>query len=179
MLPHTRQSGKTMTSVSARHIILTPTQPVGSVRPQRGSDPEPPQHESRALPTELPRPLGSRADNARKTSFWLSRWRSDYCRWFLLTGQRSWQVLDDGSTPRQIFFYFVFRLSPCSMFLLILVSGVFPYSYYSKVMWCHGNFKVTLLSEDLQHKCLIKSHRLRGHAHPQSIKRKKKKTTPQ
>ena len=34
VLPHTRQSGETMTSVSAGHIILTPTQPVGSGRPQ-------------------------------------------------------------------------------------------------------------------------------------------------
>ena len=37
------------------HIILTPTQPVGSGRPQRGSNPGPPDQESRALPTELPR----------------------------------------------------------------------------------------------------------------------------
>ena len=41
-----------MTSVSAGHIILTPTQPVGSGRPQRESNPEPPHQESRALPTE-------------------------------------------------------------------------------------------------------------------------------
>ena len=46
-----------MTSISAGHIILTPTQPVGSGRPQRGSNPGPPDQESRALPTELPRPL--------------------------------------------------------------------------------------------------------------------------
>ena len=39
-----------MTSISAGHIILTPTQPVGSGRPQRGSNPEPPHQESRALP---------------------------------------------------------------------------------------------------------------------------------
>ena len=45
-----------MTSVSAGHIILTPTQPVGSGRPQRESNPGPPPQESRALPTELPRP---------------------------------------------------------------------------------------------------------------------------
>ena len=45
-----------MTSVSAGHIILTPTQPVGSGRPQRESNPGPPDQESRALPTELPRP---------------------------------------------------------------------------------------------------------------------------
>ena len=57
VLPHTRQSGETMTSVSAGHIILTPIQPVGSGRPQRQSNPGPPHQESRALPTELPRPL--------------------------------------------------------------------------------------------------------------------------
>ena len=45
-----------MTSVSAGHIILTPTQPVGSGWPQRESNPGPPYQESRALPTELPRP---------------------------------------------------------------------------------------------------------------------------
>ena len=45
-----------MTSVSAGHIILIPTQPVGSGRPQRGSNPGPPDQESRALPTELPHP---------------------------------------------------------------------------------------------------------------------------
>ena len=56
VLPHMRQSWETMTSVSAGHIILTPTQPVGSGRPQRGSNPGPPHQESRALPTELPRP---------------------------------------------------------------------------------------------------------------------------
>ena len=51
-----RQSWETMTSVSAGHIILTPTQPVGSGRPQRESNPGPSHRESRALPTELPRP---------------------------------------------------------------------------------------------------------------------------
>ena len=48
-----RQSWETMTSVSARHIILTPTQPVGSGQPQRGSNPVPPDQRSRALSTEL------------------------------------------------------------------------------------------------------------------------------
>ena len=51
-----RQSWETMTSISAGHIILTPTQPVGSGRPQRGSNPGLPDQESRALPTELPPP---------------------------------------------------------------------------------------------------------------------------
>ena len=49
-----RQSGEIMTSVSAGHIILTPTQPVGSGWPQRGSNSRPPHQESRALSTELP-----------------------------------------------------------------------------------------------------------------------------
>ena len=56
MLPHMRQSWETMTSVSAGHIIMTPTQTVGSRRPQRVSNPGPPHQESLALPTELPRP---------------------------------------------------------------------------------------------------------------------------
>ena len=47
-----RQSWETISSVSAGHIILTPTQPVGSGRPQRESNPGRPQQESRALPTE-------------------------------------------------------------------------------------------------------------------------------
>ena len=45
-----------MASVSAGHIILTPTQTVGSGRPLRESNPGPPHQESRALPTELPPP---------------------------------------------------------------------------------------------------------------------------
>ena len=48
VLPHMRQSWETMTSVSAGHIIslLTPTQPVGSGRPLRESNPGPPHQES-------------------------------------------------------------------------------------------------------------------------------------
>ena len=57
VLPHMRQSWETMTSVSVGHIILTPTQPVGSGRPQWESNPGPPHQESRAVPTELPPPL--------------------------------------------------------------------------------------------------------------------------
>ena len=63
-----------MTYVSAGHIILTPTQPVGSRRPQRESNPGPPQKESSALPTELPHPLvkseneGACVLNERKSS---------------------------------------------------------------------------------------------------------------
>ena len=51
-----RQSWETMTSVSAGHIILTPTQPVGSGRPQRESNLGLAHQDSCALPTELPRP---------------------------------------------------------------------------------------------------------------------------
>ena len=46
-----------MTSVSAGHIILTPSQPVGSGRPQREANPGPPHQESSALSTELPPPF--------------------------------------------------------------------------------------------------------------------------
>ena len=56
VLPHMRQSSETTTYVSAGHIILTPTQPVGSGRPQRESNPGPHHQESCALPTKLPRP---------------------------------------------------------------------------------------------------------------------------
>ena len=52
VLPHTRQNGETMTSVSAGHIILTPTQSVGSGWSQRELNPGPPHQESRALPTD-------------------------------------------------------------------------------------------------------------------------------
>ena len=45
-----------MTSVSAGHIILTPTQPVGSGQLQRELNPGPPHQESCALPTKLPHP---------------------------------------------------------------------------------------------------------------------------
>ena len=48
-----------MSPVSAGHIILTPTQPVGSGRPQRGSNPRPAHQESRALSTELRNPLNN------------------------------------------------------------------------------------------------------------------------
>ena len=54
-----RQSWETMTSVSAGHIIQTPTQPVGSGRPQRESNPGPPHQESRALPQSYRAPLNN------------------------------------------------------------------------------------------------------------------------
>ena len=51
-----RKSWETMTSVSAGHIILTPTQPVGGGRPQQELNQGPPHQESRPLPTELSAP---------------------------------------------------------------------------------------------------------------------------
>ena len=67
VLPHMRQSWETMTSVSAGHIIQTPTQPVGSRRLQRESNPGPPHQESRALPQSYraPPPPIKRGDEYR------------------------------------------------------------------------------------------------------------------
>ena len=59
-----------LASVSVGHIILTPTQPIGSGQPQRGSNPIPPQQESRALPTKLPPP--SSLEKHRRTLFHLA-----------------------------------------------------------------------------------------------------------
>ena len=55
-----RERIEEMSSVSAGHIILTPTQTVGSGRPQRESNPGSPYQESSAIPTELPRPPSNR-----------------------------------------------------------------------------------------------------------------------
>ena len=55
-----------MTSVSAGHIILPPTQPIGSGRPQRESNPGPPHQESHALPTELLRPPEEEEEERKK-----------------------------------------------------------------------------------------------------------------
>ena len=68
-----RQSWETMTSVSAGHIIQTPTQPVGSGRPQRESNPGPPHQESRALPQSHRAPLKvSSQSNKGKLNIYLS-----------------------------------------------------------------------------------------------------------
>ena len=56
VLPHMRQSWENMTSVSAGHNLLTPTQPVGSGQPQRESNPGPAPQQLRALLTELQHP---------------------------------------------------------------------------------------------------------------------------
>ena len=60
-----------MTSVSAGHIILTPTQLVGSGRLQRESNPGPPHQELSALLTELPRPPS--VEGGKAESFLLGR----------------------------------------------------------------------------------------------------------
>ena len=64
-----------MTSVSAGHIIQTPTQPVGSGRPQRESNPGPPHQESRALPQSYraPRRKGERTERDRESLIKLQR----------------------------------------------------------------------------------------------------------
>ena len=49
-----RQSAQTIDSDSGGHIILTPTQPVGSGQPELRSKSWPPNKKSRASPTELP-----------------------------------------------------------------------------------------------------------------------------
>ena len=64
-----------MTSVSAGHIILTPTQPVGSGRTQRESNPRPPHQESRALSTELPRLLQTEGKKDKEIGRQIDRWR--------------------------------------------------------------------------------------------------------
>ena len=51
-----------MTSVSAGHIILTPTQPVGGWRPKRESNPGPPHQESRAQPQSCRAPHGGKKE---------------------------------------------------------------------------------------------------------------------
>ena len=52
----TNNDGKSQETRLGYSKILAPNQPVGSGRPQRESNPGPPHQESRALPTELPRP---------------------------------------------------------------------------------------------------------------------------
>ena len=78
VLPHMRQSWETMTSVSAGHIILTPTQPVGSGRSQRESNPGPPHQEPHTLPTELPRPLYAETTGDKYAQNRNTRWKGPY-----------------------------------------------------------------------------------------------------
>ena len=55
-----------MTSVSAGHIIQTPTQPEGSGRPQRESNPGPPHQESRSLPQSYRAPRERERERERE-----------------------------------------------------------------------------------------------------------------
>ena len=57
--------------VSAGHIIQTPTQPVGSGRPQRESNPGPPHQESRALPQSYRAPLAQELSTGKWRKLWL------------------------------------------------------------------------------------------------------------
>ena len=67
MLPQTRQWGD-LTSVSASHIILTSTHPVGSGQPQQ----------SRTLPTELPSPAWQAPDFLNLENYMLQKLFSLY-----------------------------------------------------------------------------------------------------
>ena len=78
VLSHMTQSWETMTSVSAGHIILTPTQPIGSRLSQRESNPWPPHQESRALPTELPPPPPVPWSRVNKAMMMMKSWWSDF-----------------------------------------------------------------------------------------------------
>ena len=57
-----------MTSISAGHIILKPTQPVESGWPQRGSNSGLANQESSALPTELTPPPKKKKKKKKKES---------------------------------------------------------------------------------------------------------------
>ena len=70
VLPHMRQSWETMTSVSAGHVILTLTQPAGSGRPLRESNPGSPHQVSRAHSL---RPH-TRVVKKPPLSYWRTRW---------------------------------------------------------------------------------------------------------
>ena len=61
-----------MTSVTAGHIILIPTQPVGNWRPQREWKPQPPDQESRALPLSyrIPRMGANMTKTESNSPFW-------------------------------------------------------------------------------------------------------------
>ena len=62
-----------MTSVSAGHIIQTPTQPVGSGRPQRDSNPGTPHQESRALPQSYRAPQRFAKNSKWQEDVWATR----------------------------------------------------------------------------------------------------------
>ena len=78
------QSWETMTSVSADHIIQTPTQPVGSGRPQRESNPGPPHQESRALPQSYRAPHADGTQFASSRTLQRAQARGAWARAFLI-----------------------------------------------------------------------------------------------
>ena len=104
-----RHSWEAMTSVWAGHILLTPTQPVGSGRPQRKSNPGSLHQESRALHTELPLPPppppktepASRNKPARSgNKDFIGTVRSHSCR-FLRAQSTTWRLDSTNSKQKQ------------------------------------------------------------------------------
>ena len=79
-----------MPSVSAGHITLTPTQPVGRGQPQQKSNTGSPHQDSSALPTELQRPqiyvsvaqtaLNERVKLAFIAAFISIMWKGDHTK---------------------------------------------------------------------------------------------------
>ena len=74
-----------MASVSAGHIILTPTQPVGSGRPQQESNPGPPLQESRALSMFTPAILKSLEHEAYRAQLILGMHRLPFLKSALIS----------------------------------------------------------------------------------------------
>ena len=105
-----RQSWETMTSVSAGHIILTPTQPVGSGRPQRGSNPEPAHQESRALPTELPRPPSLENCQVESPDVARDRDKCLHSTWFEKTTTKSKLIFTELETQKECNYFFLLRI---------------------------------------------------------------------
>ena len=109
-----RQSWETITSVSAGHNILTPTQPVGSGRPQRESNPEPSHQESRSLPTEPP--LKRDEDSPVILSICMRNLPLTLCLNVCLNGYLPIPLL--YSACRSLYLYTSHNLSPSLSFLL-------------------------------------------------------------
>ena len=77
-----------MTSVSAAHIILTPTQPVGSGRSQQESNPTPSHQELRALPIELQITIHTKNNPLQNGNLWTN-----------MTSMSPWECLMPASRP--------------------------------------------------------------------------------
>ena len=102
-----------MTSVSASPVILTPTRPVGSKRPQRVSNPGLPDKESRILPTELPRPLMDES----VFFFFVSPQKSvltDNSVWVGKAVKGAYDIKNTGSNTATLLI--IFYLVPCTLF---------------------------------------------------------------